>query len=407
MQLSKYMAKAVQKASMVREMFYEGIRLKELHGESKVFDFSLGNPDLKPPERLKERLEALAAADDGSGHGYMPNSGYLATREAVARRLDQTIGRNMPEAITPDLVVMTVGAAGAMNVILKCILDPGSAVVCLAPYFMEYNFYIENHGGVVKVAQTDENFRPSPWLLAEAIDEKTRAVIVNTPNNPTGAVYTKKELLGLAEILERRSAHSGKPILLISDEPYRKICFEEEPASIFECYRDSVIVTSFSKDLSIAGERLGYLCLNPRMHETKELAEAASMANRILGFVNAPALFQRLLPQLLDTQVDAAIYKKRLDAMTKGLRSLGYDVPTSQGTFYLFPKSPIPDDKLFVSMLKDELVLAVPGSGFGRAGFFRLSLCMEEARLADSMPGFKRAMAKAMAAARKTRDGVL
>ena len=386
MSLSQNMIEAVKGSSGVRKMFEEGLKLKARYGPDKVFDFSLGNPDLRPPARLGPALSDLLRRSEGEGHGYMPNAGLIPARQAVARRLERVARDRMTNAIKPEMVILTVGAAGAMNVFLKTILEPGDNVVVLAPYFMEYNFYVRNHGGVVKVAQTNQDFRLDAALLSEAIDRKTRAVIINTPNNPTGAVYTSYELMEVAELLERRLHVYDRPVYLIVDEPYREICFEGgEPPLVFEHYRDSVIVSSFSKSLSIPGERLGYLCFNPRMRDWKEMADAATVANRILGFVNAPALFQRVLPEIIDSTADVEVYRRRVALMTKGLTELGYKVPKSQGTFYLFPKSPLADDKAFVNRLKDELILAVPGSAFGREGYFRLSLCVNERRISDSL----------------------
>jgi aspartate aminotransferase len=402
MKISKYMYESIERASLVRKMFDEGLKLKKEHGEDKVFDYSLGNPDLKPPVKFETKLVDLVRKSEGKGHGYMPNAGFLDVREALASQLSHTIGANMSDLIKPDMLVMTVGAAGALNVMLKTILDPGDNVVVLAPYFMEYNFYAENHGGRVKPAQTTLTFRPDTFSLSEAIDEKTKAVLINSPNNPTGAVYTRTELMGIADILDRKNKNRTRPIYLISDEPYRKIVFVgQKPASIFGYYRNSVIISSFSKDLSIPGERIGYLCLNPRMDNWPEVAAAASMANRILGFVNAPALMQRVVPELFQEVVNVSIYQKRIEFLCDKLKRMGYKLTEPEGAFYIFPQSPLKNDRDFVDILKEELILAVPGSGFGREGYFRLSLCLDEAKIDRSLPGFERALAKGEAEAKR------
>jgi aspartate aminotransferase len=397
MPVSDYMRLAIENGSMVRKMFEEGHRLKALHGADQVFDYSLGNPDLPPPEPFKKAIKALLEADHPGAHGYMPNAGIPSVRERLAEHLTSTLGKNLPHPVNPGMIVMTVGAAGAMNAILKAILNPGEKVVVLSPYFMEYNFYVENHGGKIAAAKTGPGFRPDLAALGEAVDENTRAVIINTPNNPTGVVYNHAELEAIGALLTARSRKFGRPVILISDEPYRKIVFGPEPPSVFECYPDSVIANSFSKDLSIPGERLGYLCLNPMMEDWSLAATAATLANRILGSVNAPALMQRALPALLNESVDVGVYRRRVEVLAKGLAELGYEFARPEGSFYLFPKSPIPDDKAFVDMLKDELILAVPGSGFGCGGHFRLSLCLPEEKAARSLAGFGKALARARA----------
>jgi aspartate aminotransferase len=397
MRISNYMNGSIKRSSLVRQMFEEGLKLKALHGQDSVFDYSLGNPDLKPPLKFESSLIRILETSNGEGHGYMPNAGEMSVRIAMAKHLKKMVGANLSKHLAPEMVIMTVGAAGALNVILKTILDPGDNVIVLAPYFMEYNFYVENHGGLVKVAQTTESFRPDPKAISDLIDDKTRSVLINTPNNPTGAVYSKSELLAVSEILARKSENRDRPIYLISDEPYRKIIFGAEAQSIFECCQNSIMVNSFSKELSIPGERLGYVCLNPMMEGWEEVAAAASMANRILGFVNAPALAQRVVSELLEEVVDVSIYQRRVELLARALIGMGYKLRAPEGTFYLFPESPIRDDMAFVQILKESLILAVPGSGFGRAGHFRLSLCLGEDKISRSLTGFKIAMEKAMA----------
>ncbi|MDR1545806.1 MAG: pyridoxal phosphate-dependent aminotransferase [Deltaproteobacteria bacterium] len=393
MPVSEKMKTAVKNGSMVRKMFEEGLRLKALHGEEKVFDYSLGNPDLPPPAALKKTLTALIDEDPPGAHAYMPNAGLTGVRAKLAESLQKAIGVE----VRPELIVMTVGAAGALNVALKTILDPGDKAVVLAPFFMEYKFYVENHGGQTIVAETDASFRPDPVALAETLTPDVRAVIINSPNNPTGAVYTDQELQGLAEALSEKSRIHGRPIALISDEPYRRLVYGGTSApSALAAYPATVAVSSFSKDLSIPGERLGYLCVNPNFPQAEEFAAAAALANRILGFVNAPALMQRAAAELVDESVDVGEYARRVESLGSALTKLGYEVVKPQGTFYLFPKSPLADDVAFVELLKKELILAVPGTGFARRGYFRLSLCLSEDKIARSLGGFEKAMAEAL-----------
>jgi aspartate aminotransferase len=388
MTVSKTMLSTVKRGSMVRKMFEEGRELKASHGEEVVFDFSLGNPDLEPPAKFGERLREILGLNDKGLHGYMPNAGLTSARESLARYL----GIEHGVKIEADTVIMTVGAAGAMNVVLKTITEPGDEVIALAPFFMEYVFYAENHGVKVVAAETDAAFRPDLEKLVAVIGPKTRALIINSPNNPTGAVYTKEELKGIGDVLSEKSNTFGRPIVLISDEPYRKIVFGSVTVpSVFEAYQNSVVVSSFSKDLSLAGERIGYLCPGPALVGLKEFVGAAALANRILGFVNAPALMQRAVSGLLGESVDIGVYEKRSVALAGALKAIGYNLVKPGGTFYLFPESPIKDDLVFVEFLKKELILAVPGTGFSRPGYFRLSLCLNLEKIIRSIEGFKRA----------------
>jgi aspartate aminotransferase len=387
------MRHAVAGGSMVRKMFEEGMRLKATHGDDKVFDYSLGNPDLEPPEKFNETIAEIVGSGKPSLHGYMPNAGIPSVRESVAKHLSQVYGTR----ISPDLVIMTVGAAGGLNCVLKAICEPGDEIIVLAPFFMEYVLYADNHGARVIVVQTDQNFRPDFKKIAEAVTPNTRAVLINSPNNPTGVVYTDKELVSLGGVLRERSKAVGHDIVLIADEPYRKIVFGKTAVPpVFSAYENTVAVSSFSKDLSLAGERIGYLCANPVMEEVDEFMSAAILANRILGFVNAPALMQRAIPALLSESVDVGIYENRVETLREGLGAIGYRLTRPEGTFYLFPESPISDDGKFVELLKKELILAVPGKGFSRPGHFRLSLCLSQEKIERSLEGFKKAFAAAV-----------
>ena len=372
-------------------MFEEGAKRKAIYGEENVFDFSIGNPILEPPAEFKSILNGLINDPSKGRHCYMSNAGYEDTREAVAGYLTE----NSTKSFSPDDVVMTVGSGGALNVILKTILDPNDEVLIVTPCFMEYKFYVDNHQGIPVFVASKPDFSLDLDKIKNAITEKTRAVMINSPNNPTGKIFSSEELDSLAALLTEYSDKKGEPIYLISDEPYKKIVFDGNVVpSIFDFYKNTFLGTSFSKDLSLPGERIGYAALNPEM-EDRELASAGLvLSNRILGYVNAPALMQRAVNCLLGVSIDVSVYEKKRDILCDGLASLGYEFFKPQGAFYLFPKSPIPDDIKFVSALKDENILTVPGSGFGGPGYFRIAYCVSDETIINSMPGFERAINK-------------
>jgi aspartate aminotransferase len=377
MAVSNAVRELMQGSSWIRRMFEEGLRLKARYGADKVADLSLGNPVLEPPQALTDRLKALVQEPTEGTHRYMPNAGYPSTRAAVARHL----ARCTEVAYRPEDVVMTVGAGGGLNVLLKALLDPGDEVILLSPYFVEYRFYVTNHGGREVLVETDEEFRPHADRIAAAITPRTRAVLLNSPNNPTGVVYSQGDLEELAEALGDASARHGRPIYLVSDEPYRALAFDgcNVPWPVRH-YRDTIHVTSFSKDLGIPGERIGYLAVNPASEGAAELVSACTFTTRILGFVNAPALQQRLVEGLLDAQVDVAAYARKRGILLEALRSSGYEVVTPQGAFYMFPRVPRKDgdDLAFVRRCVEERLLVVPGTGFGRAGHFRISYAVTD-----------------------------
>jgi aspartate aminotransferase len=396
--VSDKMRDAVNKGSMIRSMFEDGIKLKKEHGEDKVFDFSLGNPDLPPPLNFKETILEVLKDQSPGMHGYMPNAGLESVRKEFADYVTSDNKEEFQHTFQANNIIITVGAAGGLNCVLKAILDPGDEVLVLAPYFVEYGFYVDNHAGIIKSVETDDRFRPDPEELAKAITNKTRALILNTPNNPTGAVYTPKELRAIGEVLTEANKKLKKPIVIISDEPYRKIVFNNKKVpSIFAAYPNTIVVTSFSKDISIPGERLGYVTLSPLMgDDVPELFLAVTLANRILGSVNAPALMQRVVAKLLYQTADLQVYEKRSTILSKALIDMGYEVTLPEGTFYLFPKSPIESDLEFTALLKTELILAVPGVGFNRKGYFRLSLCINEDHIKKSFDRFESARKKAL-----------
>lgn len=366
-------------------MFEQGNELKQRHGADNVFDFSLGNPDLDPPPIFHETLEKLASQRSPGVHRYMPNAGFPATREALARRVAADHG------IDPggDGIVVCLGAAGALNVLMKSLLDPGSEVVILSPYFAEYPFYVDNHGGRVVVVPTDDEFLIDHDAVAAALTPATRAILVNSPNNPSGRMYDQASLDRLAAIVEDRSPQAT----IVSDEPYRRIVYDGAvPGSVLKSAQRSVVVTSYSKDLSLAGERLGYLAVHPEHPDRSELMAAAIFTNRTLGFVNAPALMQRVIAEIANESIDIAPYAERRKLFLDGLRDAGYECVEPEGAFYLFPKTP-GDDVAFVGKLLEQRILAVPGTGFGTPGHIRLSYAVDIETIERALPGFERARA--------------
>jgi aspartate aminotransferase len=369
--ISRKVTQSMQAASWIRRMFEEGARLKERHGADQVFDFSL--------------VSAAGTREPGA-HRYMPNAGYPAVRDAVAAYLGQATG--LP--FEGRNVVMCVGAGGGLNVTLKALLDPGEEVVVLAPYFVEYRFYVDNHGGVPVVVQTDDAFQPDLAALEAALTPRTKAVFVNSPNNPTGVVYPRRVLDELGELLRVASARHGRRIYLVTDEPYRHIAYGVEVPWVFHSYQDTVLVTSHSKDLALPGERIGYVVPHPGLETLAQLVGALTFATRTLGFVNAPATQQRAVASLQGQTVDPALYRRKRDVLYPALVEAGYDVVEPHGAFYLFPRSPDPDDVAFARELQEERVLVVPGTGFDRPGHFRVSYCVEDDVIERALPAFRR-----------------
>ena len=391
MTIANHIRSKMSGSSWIRKMFEEGARLKAEHGAENVFDFSLGNPNLEPPEKFRKVLKNTVMSLAGTDHGYMPNTGYPHVRKSVAEYLCEE--EQVP--ISENDVIMTCGAAGALNVILKAILDPGDEVITPAPYFVEYQFYADNHGGILKTVSTKADFSLDIDAIHAAITEKTKAVLINSPNNPTGQVYSKESLDELGSLLKEKGKHLNRTLYLISDEPYRKIVYDGYTVpSIFKSYNESIIATSYSKDISIPGERIGYLVVHPEASFKEELIGGMALANRILGFVNAPGLMQRVVASLQGSRVDISAYARKRELLCNGLAQFGYDFVEPPGAFYLFPKTPIPDDVTFVKELQKELILTVPGSGFGGPGHFRIAFCVDDLTIKNAMPGFKRTMEK-------------
>ena len=384
MPVSKTIAKQLENASWIRRMFEEGVRMKRERGADAVFDFSLGNPDLEPPAVVLDALRRVVAANRPGSHGYMPNPGYPEAREAVARKLQKETG--LP--FTAEDVFMTVGAAGACNVLLKSILDPGDEVIVLLPYFAEYQFYIANHGGRMVQVETDETFLPVVERIRAAITPRTRAILLNTPNNPTGRVYPESVLRDLQLML----AEVGQSIVVISDEPYKCFVYDgKRQPEVSSFIANTAICSSWSKSQGLPGERIGYLALSPRLQDVAPLRAACAFSNRILGFVSAPAIWQRVMMETAEVAVDASSYERKRNVLCDALQKIGYEVRPPEGAFYIFLKTPIPDDVEFTKLLAKEGVLAVPGVGFGRSGYIRLSLTIPLERIQKSICGFERA----------------
>lgn len=382
----------MSRGSWIRRMFEQGIELAAKHGAENVFDFTLGNPEMEPPAAFTRKLRELANNPPADLHLYMPNPGYPWARAKVAAALARETG----VAFTERHVVMTTGAACAMNIALRALLDPGDEVIVLAPYFVEYLFYVDNHNGVVKLAETDARFQPDLAAIEAAISPKTRAIILNSPNNPTGAVYPRALLEELAKILDANASRCGHPIYVLSDEPYRKIAYEGKPTSAVEVFRNCIFSTSHSKDLALPGERIGYAAVHPDADDAADIMAAMTFAIRTLGFVNAPSLMQHAVADLQDVSVDVEEYRSKRDLLHGALVEAGYECVRPRGAFYVFPKSPIPDDVAFVQHLLGERILAVPGSGFGRPGHFRVAYCQRRQTIERALPGFRRARQAAL-----------
>jgi aspartate aminotransferase len=391
MTISKKIEDIISRASFIRKMFEEGAQLKAQYGAENVYDFSLGNPNIPPPEKFNELLRDTVDSCGLGDHCYMPNTGYPMVCGSVADYLAE----EQQAPVTAKEVMMTCGASGALNVALKTILDPGDEVLTPAPCFVEYKFYADNHGGVLKTVQTKPDFQLDLDALSEAITAKTKAVLINSPNNPTGQVYPEEDLVALGELLEKKSKDYKRTIYLISDEPYRKIVYDDVTVpSIFTSYKNSIIGTSYSKDISIPGERIGFIAINPAATHKTELVAGMTVANRILGFVNAPALMQRVVACMQGMSVEISEYARKREILCDGLAGFGYEFIKPPGTFYLFPRSPIEDDVEFADVLKEERILVVPGSGFDGPGHFRIAFCVDDEVIKNSMPGFQRAIDK-------------
>lgn len=391
--VSEKVAGYLNNASWIRKMFELGSQMKAQYGEENVYDFSLGNPDLPAPPEVGQALQDYAMhAGEPFAFGYMPNGGFFWLRAKLAEYLSKEQGVRL----TAEDVILTNGAAGALNSFFKAVLNPGDEVLTFAPYFVEYGFYAENHNGSLKVVKSKPaDFAPDLEALENAITENTRIVLVNSPNNPTGVVYNNRDLTSLARLLENRSQEFGHPIWLVSDEPYRFLTYDNVTVpAILPLYAHAVLISSLSKNMSMPGERIGYIAISPKLREKKELMQALALTNRILGFVNPPVIGQHIMAEALGATVDIGIYAQRRKAMAKALQDGGYEFIMPAGAFYFFPKAPGGDDIAFTQALLEEKILAVPGTGFGLPGHFRLAFCVDKDIIERAAPGLARAAAK-------------
>jgi aspartate aminotransferase len=390
--LSEKIAANLQHSSWIRAMFEEGEKLRAIHGSDKVFDFTLGNPDTEPPNSIKDKFKELILGDVPGIHRYMNNAGFADVREAVAGQLQKESG--VP--LAPGHIVMTCGAAGGLNVVLKTILNPGDEVIVLAPYFVEYLFYIDNHGGKPVIINTSsQDFQPDLQELAAHISPRTKAVIINSPNNPTGVVYSEKVLQKMAAVLAAKEKEYAGTIYVLSDEPYNKIIYDDvKLPQILKIFKNSFVINSFSKSLSLPGERIGFIAANPAMDHCSRLVDGLVFCNRILGFVNAPSIIQKVVAGSLDEAAPVDRYREKRDILYNHLIELGFTCIKPQGAFYLFPKALISDDEVFARAAQKYNLLLVPGKGFGWPGYFRLAYCVSLKTIEDSLPAFEALVAE-------------
>lgn len=386
--ISEKMKPFVENNSAIRAMFEEGKKMAAVYGKENVYDFSLGNPSVPAPAAVKEAILAILEEEDESMvHGYMSNAGFEDVRETIARSLNQRFQTNFHV----NNIMMTVGAASGMNVILKSLLDPKDEVIAFAPYFMEYGAYVRNYDGILTVVSPNtETFQPNLTEFEQKITPKTKAVIINTPNNPTGVVYSAGTLEAISRILTEKSKEAGHPIVLISDEPYRELAYDgAEVPYVTKFYDNTVVCYSYSKSLSLPGERIGYLVIPDEMEDSSQVFSAASIANRVLGSVNAPSLMQRVIKRCVNEKVNLEAYDKNRNLLYNSLRDLGFECIKPEGAFYLFVKSPMENEKEFVNLCKSHRVLVVPGTSFACPGYVRIAYCVSYEQIERSLPAFK------------------
>lgn len=389
--ISNKMKTMVSNSSVIRAMFEEGKRLSEIYGEENVFDYSIGNPNIEAPSEIKDIIIKIINEENPNKlHGYMNNSGYEDVRESIAENINVKYNTKL----NYENIVMTCGAAGGLNIILKSILNPGDEVIIFAPFFGEYINYVNNFDGKIKIVSADtKSFQPNLKELEKEITSKTKAIIINSPNNPSGVIYNENTIIKMSKILKMKEEELGSQIYLISDEPYREIIYDNAKVPcILNYYDNSFIGYSYSKSLSLPGERIGYVVVNSKIKDFKEMVASLNIANRILGFVNAPSLFQRVIKESLNLEVDSNIYKKNRDLLYNHLIQIGFECMKPEGTFYLFPKSPIDNDVKFCEDAKKFNILAVPGSTFGCPGYFRLSYCISYEKIEKSLKAFDNLM---------------
>ena len=386
--ISEKMQRMAANNSAIRNMFEEGKRLAALYGSENVYDFSLGNPNFPAPEAVRtEGIKILESEDPVALHGYMSNAGYPEVRQAIADHLNGQYGTKYGV----DQIIMTVGAAGGLNVILKTLLNPGDEVLVFAPYFLEYGNYVSNFDGkLVAIPADRETFMPDPEELKKAITPKTKALILNNPNNPTGVIYSEEVLRQIAAVLEEKEKELGQPIYIVSDEPYRELAFDGTEVPYIPCfYKNTIVGYSWSKSLSLPGERIGYLAISPEATDGDLICQAAVVANRILGFVNAPALQQKIVMKCLNAKTDIGAYDTNRKILYKGLTDCGFTCVYPKGAFYMWMKTPV-DDKEFAAAAKEFNLLLVPGSSFACPGFVRIAYCVAKSTIENSLPAFKK-----------------
>ena len=391
--ISEKMKPYVKNNSAIRMMFEEGNRLRAKYGADKVFDFSLGNPSVPAPDSVREAIiELVNTTDPTVLHGYMSNAGFEDVRQTIA----ESLNRRFDTKFSAKNLIMTVGAASGLNVILKTILNPGEEVIVFAPYFLEYGAYVRNYDGVlVEISPDTATFQPNLAEFEQKITPKTRAVIVNTPHNPTGVVYSEETIKKLSAIPEAKQKEFGTVIYLISDEPYRELAYDGvEVPYLTKYYNNTVVGYSYSKSLSLPGERIGYLVIPDEADGSEELISAATIANRTLGCVNAPSLIQKVVAKCVDAKTDLAAYDKNRQALYNGLKECGFECIKPQGAFYLFVKSPVEDEKAFCEAGKKYNILMVPGSSFACPGYVRLAYCVSYETIVNSLPEFKKLAAE-------------
>ncbi len=391
--ISEKMKPYVKNNSAIRMMFEEGNRLRAKYGADKVFDFSLGNPSVPAPDSVREAIiELVNTTDPTVLHGYMSNAGFEDVRQTIA----ESLNRRFDTKFSAKNLIMTVGAASGLNVVLKTILNPGEEVIVFAPYFLEYGAYVRNYDGIlVEISPDTTTFQPNLAEFEQRITPKTRAVIVNTPHNPTGVVYSEETIKKLSAILEAKQKEFGTVIYLISDEPYRELAYDGvEVPYLTKYYNNTVVGYSYSKSLSLPGERIGYLVIPDDADGSEELISAATIANRTLGCVNAPSLIQKVVAKCVDAKTDLAAYDKNRQALYNGLKECGFECIKPQGAFYLFVKSPVEDEKAFCEAGKKYNILMVPGSSFACPGYVRLAYCVSYETIVNSLPEFKKLAAE-------------
>jgi aspartate aminotransferase len=387
MAVSARVVRSIENSSWVRKMFEVGAALRAAHGPGSVCDFSLGNPDVEPPAAFQEALARIVSTPLTRKHGYMPNAGYPDVRARVAAQ----VSREQGIAVAGDYVVMSCGASGAMNAVLKTILDPGDEVIVSLPCFMEYASYVDNHGGTLVTAPSRADFDLDVAAIAKLITRKTAAIIINSPNNPSGRIYPEETFRRLAAALLDASRRTGRTVYMVADEPYRKLAYDGAAVpGVMSLYPHAIVVTSYSKDLSLPGERIGFAAVNPAADDAARMVDGIVLCTRILGYVNAPALMQRVIAEIQGVSVDVEIYRRKRDIFCAALARMGYRFTVPEGAFYIFPQAPGGDDLAFVQALQKELTLVVPGRGFGMPGWFRIAYCVDTPVIERSFPAFEK-----------------